>query len=59
MHEKGRILPPMHSDKALAQARTEYMKKEYAQLGASSLTCRSVLNSASILSERRVALMLH
>ena len=49
----------MHSVVALAQARLEYTKKEYAQLDASSHTCRSKLNSASISTERRVALMLH
>ena len=59
MHKKGRILPPMHLYEALPQACLEYMKKEYAQIGASSLTCRSKLNSGSISYKRLAALMLH
>ena len=49
----------MHSYEALAQAYYRYMKGKYAQLSASSLTCRLQFNGASISYERRVALMLH
>ena len=56
--KRGRINPPMHSTKARPKARNEYMKRKYAHVGASPLTCRSFLNSGRILVERRVALML-
>ena len=37
----------------------EYMKRKRTHMGASPLTCRSILNIGRISLERRVALMLH
>ena len=41
MHKKERIISFMHSSEALPQANFEYTKRQCAQRGASSLTCRS------------------
>ena len=41
MHEKRAHVSFMHSVEALPQAQGEYMKRQCAQPGAPSLTCRS------------------
>ena len=57
---KKSALFPMHSLGALVQAYREYMKRQCAQTGASSLTCRSVFEIVVVfLVNDLLALMLN
>ena len=57
--KRERSYPPMHSHKARPKARTEYMKRQRALSGASSLQCRSVQEILVVFCENDLsALML-
>ena len=58
--KKKSALSSMHSSEALPQANSEYMKRQCAQRGAPSLTCRSLLGIVVVfLTNGLLALMLN
>ena len=58
--KKERTVSFMHSREALPQAQGEYMKRQCAQLGAPSLTCRSPFETVVVFRENDLlALMLN